>query len=61
MFQSLDFDFPHHTNCKNTFCDMLELGFSNPSTSPWGILGRGSTTESHPNPSLGDSRQGLYH
>jgi hypothetical protein len=27
----------------------------------WGILGRGSTTEPHLSPSLGDSRQGLYH
>jgi hypothetical protein len=25
----------------------------------WGILGRGSTTEPHPSPSLGDSRQGF--
>jgi hypothetical protein len=25
------------------------------------ILGKGSTTEPHPSPSLGDSRQGLYH
>jgi hypothetical protein len=32
-----------------------------PAAPHWGILGRFSTTESHLSPSLGDSRQGLYH